>query len=240
MTALLPLSLTKLAAYDVPGIYTIGGQPGQMPERARFLHPYAAASWMKDLRQYLVVSDMLRTAESSLAAVEAGRGAQPPAYSGHNYGFSIDIEVDKAMKKLGLKTKTQLDAWMVERGWWCHRVDHQRGSEDWHYNYLRLYRDLGITPGDPTIAGSVKSTAGYLEALIIAVYGTYLKPDDTTCQFMLQTLKLYSGKIDGAIGPLSKQAISAFQRAWHLKDTSVLDDKTRRTLAFVSCTKVVE
>ena len=240
MSALLPLKLHALAAYDVPGIYTIGGQPNQMPERARFLHPYAAASWMKDLRQFIVVSDMLRTAESSLAAVEAGRGAQPPAYSGHNYGFCIDIEVDKAMKKLGFKTKAQLDAWMIERGWYCHRTDHQSGSESWHYNYLRLYRDLGITPADPAISPKVSSTSGYLEQLIIAVYGTYLKPDDTTCQFMLASLKMYSGKIDGLIGPQSKSAISAFQRAWAIKDTGALDDKTRRTLAFCSCVKVVE
>lgn len=240
MSALLPLKLHALAAYDVTGVYKIGGQPNQMPERARFLHPYAAASWLRDLKQILVVSDMLRSAESSLAAVEEGRGAQPPAYSGHNYGFCIDIDVSAAMKKLGFKKKEQLDAWMVERGWWCHRVDHALDSESWHYNYLRLYRDLGITPTDPEISAKVKSTAGYLEQLIVAVYGTYLKPDDTTCQFMLQSLKLYSGKIDGAIGPLSKQATAAFQRAWHLSPTGALDDKTRRTLAFVSCTKVIE
>ena len=238
MTALLQLRLTALAAYDVPGIYTIGGQPGQMPERARWLHPHAAQSWMADLRQFLTVSDMLRSAESSLHAVESGRGAQPPAYSGHNYGFCIDIEVAAAIKKIGLKNKTQLDAWMVERGWWCHRVDHKLDAESWHYNYLRLYRDLGITPTDPTISPKVTTTAGYLEGLIVAVYGTELKPADPACQFMLATLKMYAGKIDGAIGPQSRSAISAFQRAWSLRDTGALDDRTRRTLAFVSSARV--
>ena len=231
---MLKLNLTALPASMVKGSYTVGGQPNQMPERTRWLHPLAAESYLLHLASVATVSDVLRSAESSLAAVQAGRGALPPAYSGHNYGLCIDLDIAKTMKATGCKTKAELDAWMEGKGWYCHRRDHAMESEAWHYNYLRLFEQLGLVK-PLVISPKVKSTAGYLEQLVIAVYGQYLKPSDAECQALLIKLHLYSGKVDGALGPLSVEAIKAFQRAWVLKVTGALDDRTRRTLAFVAC-----
>lgn len=234
----LPLKLQTLPPFDVKGIYTVGGQKGQMPARTRFLYPQAADCYHNDLTM-VTVSDMLRSAESSLEAVQSNRGALPPAYSGHNYGFSIDLDIAATMKTLGLKTKAQLDAWMEERGWYCHRRDHKMESEAWHFNYLRLFEELKIVNKPLVIDPKVNSTAGYLEKLIVDVYGTFLRPSDTECQAMLLSLKMYSGKVDGIMGPLSQEAVKVFQRAWVLKVTGTLDDRTRRTLAFVCATKVI-
>ena len=79
------LELEKLRPEDVIGIYTIKGVSNRMPDSALYLHPEAAKSWTDNLfAETLVISDMLRTAESSLRARASGRGAQRPAYSGHN------------------------------------------------------------------------------------------------------------------------------------------------------------
>jgi hypothetical protein len=220
--------LQSLPSELVKGIYTINRKKGRMPDRALFLHPEAAESFRHDLAKFCIVSDMLRSAASSLEAVRSGRGAQPPGFSGHNYGLSIDIEVDEAMKAIGVDSKEELDRFMELRGWYCHRRDGKRGREDWHYNYLRL---LG---SDLVIPARFKTTSGYLEALIQRLYGDVLKPDDKTCQTYLRELMFYRGAIDGKIGPQSREAVRAFQRAWGIKETAKLDKKTRRTLAFVA------
>lgn len=227
---MLSLKLEGLPFDLVRGIYKIEGKRGKMPPRALYLHPEAALSFRHDLYKF-VVSDMLRSAESSLRAVREGRGAMPPGFSGHNYGLSIDIEVDSAMEILGVKTKAELDRFMESRGWYCHRRDGKRGHEDWHYNYLRIFETLDGKP--LTISPKVKSTSGYLEQLIERLYGAELVPSDTEAQEMLYALKLYRGVIDGKIGPRSREAIRAFQRTWGIKETGKLDRKTRRTLAFV-------
>lgn len=229
------LVLQRLPADKVRGIYTIDKIPGRMPARALYLHPHAAASFLADLAPCITVSDMLRTAESSLNAVRTGRGAQRPGYSGHNYGFSIDIEVSEAMRALGFKTKRLLDDWMATRGWFCHRRDHLIEHEAWHYNFLKLAELRGGPPLLP--AGTI--TSDELERLIQIVYGVELQPGDRDCQSMLALLHLYRGAIDGIIGPLSREAIAAFQRAWELTVDGTLGPKTRRTLAFVAAGRIV-
>ena len=112
----MPLTLVALTGDQVRGIY--GKRKNELPERMRYLSPAAAQSYVEDLSSVVVVSDMFRSAESSLQAKRERRGAQRPAYSGHNYGYSIDIDVGATMKALGLNTKRELDAWMNARGWY--------------------------------------------------------------------------------------------------------------------------
>jgi hypothetical protein len=218
---------------------------GSMPERARFLHPLAASSYINHLHpQGVAVSDMFRSAESSLHAVQTGRGAMPPGYSAHNYGAAIDIRVDDVMKRLrdkgwAVKTKKDLDAWMAERGWFCHRTDSARGPEDWHYNALFLLKDLGFTD-KPVVVDPKKftSTAGWVEELLKKMYRDQFVPDDKDVQVLLKKLGMYSGAVDGVVGPQTKAALGAFQRAWEPeKAAAKLDDRTRRTLAFVAAEK---
>jgi hypothetical protein len=226
---MLTLDLCPLPATRVIGIY--GPRKNEMPERARFLHPKAAASFLNPkLGGLLVVSDVFRTAESSLAAVKAGRGAQPPGYSAHNFGLAIDIDVDTSLHRIpGLTSKIGLDGYMEAHGWFCHRRDHQLGHESWHYTFLGEGAE---------VSHKVATLAGYTEARIVEVYGSQLAPDDRECQALLAKLGLYHGAIDGDIGPQSNAAIGVFQRGWNLA-TIGLEAHTRRTLAYVACNRQI-
>jgi hypothetical protein len=226
------IKLKEIPDDQVIGIYGEGKR--HLPQRMRYLAPDAADSFLADLTPVAVVSDMLRSAESSLRARREGRGAQRPGYSGHGYGFSIDVDVDKMLRTLKFKTKAQLDAWMIERNWHCHRRDHRRGSEDWHHNYLTPdeYKQF-VKPND-------ERTSAALERKISANYGAWwlnMSPSET--QRCLAKLKLYSGEIDGKFGPLSREATRVFQRAWMLEPTGKPDTMTNRTLAFVTADKVI-
>ena len=224
---MLILRLARLDSAKVKGIYTVGGVPDRLPERALFLTPDAADSFLRFLADRVVVSDMFRTAEASLAAVKAKRGAQPPGYSAHNYGIAIDIDVSKALASIpGVWTsKASLDNWMESHGWYCHRRDHKRGMEDWHYTFLGV---------GASVSPKVRTLAAYTEAEIIRRFGEFLAPDDKECQRMLRKLGLYRGDVDGVIGPQSRAAIGVFQRGWNLPPSGKLDTRTKRTLAYVS------
>lgn len=200
----------------VKGIYD-----GKLPERMRYLHPEAAHSF-DTIADWVVVSDMFRSPESSLRAVREGRGAQPPGYSAHNYGLAIDIDVKAAVQRT--KTKRALDEYMREKGWHCHRVDGLVLSEGWHYNYLG---DVDYPPG-------IKSTAPLVERAILFWYGDQFEFSDSEAQQKLTALRMYKGSIDGKLGPLSQEAVHVFQRAWGLRETGKLDVKTKRTLAYVA------
>lgn len=218
--------MLKLDLVPVPpchGIYNIRDIPFKsLRANMRYLHPDAAKAFA-GIADWVVVSDMFRTPESSLQAVEDGRGAMPPGYSAHGYGLAIDIAITEVMNNLKLKRKADLDAKMEEHGFFCHRRDHENDKEAWHFNYLGV---------GAKVSGSF--TSDEVEARIVALYGNYLKPDDTECQRMLAKLKLYGGDIDGDIGPRSRQAVLAFERTWGLPVDGTLDVKTRRTLAYVA------
>jgi hypothetical protein len=210
----------------VTGIY--GKGKNQLPERMRYLHPEAGKSYLKHLAETAVASDMFRSAEASLRARRERRGAQRPAYSGHNFGFSIDLAVSKTMKKGKFKSKRLLDEWMMKAGWYCHRRDHRREFEEWHYNYFGDEFDKYVKPKD-------KRTSAALERKIVDYYGRWWSQMDASdAQRALRRLGLYDGDIDGSFGPLSKEAARVFQRAWLLDPKGTLDLRTKRTLAYVS------
>lgn len=220
----------KLRALDnkrVVGIYT----DGRLPSRMRFLHPEAAASYEHHIPG-VTVSDMFRSPEASLHAIRTKKGAMPPGFSGHNYGFSIDLDVLKTMKILML-TKRDLDEWMATHGWYCHRRDHKLAFESWHYNFLGV---------GTIISPKVRTTMGYIEAKIQKYYGAELvanMTDRKLQQSQLASLKLYSGDIDGIVGGLTKEALKAFQRTWGIHANGLMSAKTGRTLAYVSAEKVL-
>lgn len=110
------------------GIY--GPAHDQLPARMRWLHPDAAEAF-ESIRDVVAVSDMFRSPQASLAAVQGGRGAAAPGKSSHNYGRAIDIDVPYSLRLLGC-SKVQLDEMLAERGWWCWREDHELKKEGWH------------------------------------------------------------------------------------------------------------
>ena len=226
------IELSYLDLDEVLGIYTISGHKGRLPDRMRWLHPDAAESFEDDLAPFVVCSDMLRSPEASLRAIKNKKGALPPGWSGHGYGWCIDIDKKATMKNIGLKTKAELDAWMAERGWYCHRRDSKSGFEDWHYNYFGADFAKWVKPTD-------KRTSTGLERMLKAQYGFLWKMDLRGVQAALKQLSLYGGLVDGKKGPLTKEAIEAFQRTWNLTVDGKAGAKTKRTLGFITAQRIL-
>lgn len=223
------LDLVQLPADKVRGVYTIGGVPGRMPARALYLHPLCAPRFLAMTPGVITVSDMFRSAESSLAAVKSGRGAQPPGFSAHNFGLAIDIDVRKAMRALGMNGgKGGLDNWMRHWGFWCYRLDAKitdLHGESHHYHALSF---------DQPESGE-RTTAAAIQRRITSLYGhTWRDIDPTVAQAQLARLGLYRGDLDGNLGPISKAAVRVFRRGWGLGDSDKIDAKTFRTLVYVA------
>jgi hypothetical protein len=205
------------------------GKAGILPPRMRWLHPEAADAFSR-IATVVCVSDMYRSAESSLAAMQAKRGVLPPGFSRHGYGLAVDLDVGETMKRLGTKSKPQLDGWMLERGWTCHRLDGKLEIESWHFNY-RDARD--------TIFTGERTTRAMGERQLQRLYGSQMKLSPREVQEALAKLGLYRGAINGKIGPLSIAAGEAFARAWKIgggmkADAPKPSASFQRVLAFVA------
>src|SRR5690349_9147621 len=130
-----------------------------MPDRMRMLETGPCAdNFARELAPFVVVSDMFRTAEASLAARAKKAGVQPPSFSHHNYGRAIDLDVGDSIARLRaaeqtfdpgdgdpvtVRDKRGLDLWLAARGWFCFRGDHKTGKskahpadESWHFDFL--------------------------------------------------------------------------------------------------------
>lgn len=228
------LLLLRRMPVTVLGVYGAEGTP--LPKRMRLLHPRASYAFEDANRAAnggLVCSDMYRSAESSLEAVQTGRGAQPPGYSGHNYGYSIDLAIDKVLNATRMTYETLL-RFMEGFGWYCYRRDGQRGREDWHFNYLGDHAGE-IVPR--LVQGRWEQGA---EGIIQVTYGPQFKLDPVGVQTCLQRLKLYRGELDGELGPLTRQAAGAFGRAWAVQATDFTNVRFQRTLAFVAAQYEIE
>ena len=217
---------------DTLGIY--GASKDLLGARQRYLHPFAARSLARIVRDGLALhlSDVYRSPVDSLRAVREKVGVKAPGYSGHNFGFSVDIDVRRALTANGW-SKREMDAELEKYGWFCHRLDHRMGIESWHYNYLgeedlvgcALYLEH-VRPG--------RTTARALEAKIQAHYGAAFAYDTAQLQRYLSELKMYTGEIDGDAGPLTEEAVRVFQRAWGIKVTGVVSAEVERVVAVVA------
>lgn len=237
MSRLLPhrerlgLRLAKLEKNQVTGIY--GSSETWMPERARYLEPKAALSYVMYLHPAgIVVSDMFRGPDAQLAARKGRKGSKAVSYSGHGYGFSIDVSVSRVLSTLDW-SKRQLDEFMASNGWYCHRRDHKRGHEDWHYNYFGMCFSAFVRPED-------RRTSQGLERMIVNNYGVWFYLTHRDAQIALAELGFYSGEMDGVHGPITRQAASAFQRAWRLVPDGVVGKKTQRALGYLTSFHVYE
>lgn len=225
------LVLDLTAVPKVLGIY--GKSKNLFPANMSFLHPEAAeafAALPKAIGAPVRVSDMFRTAEQSMLAMQQKAGVQPPGYSAHNYGLAIDVDVDSMLTSTKAASKKELDALFATCGWYCHRRDGRRGFEDWHYNFLGAGAEKLLAMPE-----CAKNTAAAVEARIVKLYGKAFKLKATDAQSALTDLRLYSGALDGKIGPRTTEAIKAFQRTWKLDVTGELNEETMRTLAYVAC-----
>jgi len=71
------------------------------------------------------------------------------------------------------------------------------------------------------------------------LYGHHLSLTPIDIQLCLQKTKMYSGELDGAVGPLSNSAVQAFGRAWALPqlEWEANSKMFQRTLTFVCATR---
>lgn len=224
--------LLERLAPTTRGIYNTKAGPDTLPERFRFLWPTAAEGFraLEAETGGLIYSDILRSAEESLHALQTKTGVQPPSYSGHNFGFSVDVAVDETLR-LRKWTYEELLEVMAAHGWHCHRRDGKRGSEAWHFNFF----------GDaaPVYLGVIGGWSAPLEKLIQEVYGPGFLLTNEEVQVGLRKLSMYFGDIDGILGPRTKQGLMAFQRAWRLPASGVADPRTKRVLAFVAADREI-
>lgn len=212
---------------------------GLVPRRARFLEPGAAASTLQLVAKYpwLTFTDVYRSPDASLAARRTKRGVQPPGFSAHNFGLAWDLDVGACLRGGTLKY-VELVEQLTADFWFCHRRDlDQTASESWHFNYLGPDWKRFMTQVDPQAANT---WSWAVEARIVELYGEQFKLDDRQVQEGLAALKFYSGAADGSMGPLTREAVGAFQRAWGLPDDGLAGSRTRRVLAVVTAkTEVV-
>lgn len=225
------LRLKRLDHTTIPGIY--GSEKNLFPRRMSFLHP-AAIEKFQELQHHtnnsIVLSDMWRSSTASLRRKYPRgrlprRGVAKPAFSAHNYGLAIDVAVDATLTRTGFRTKEALDIFMAQHGWFCHRPDHRRGREDWHYNFLgsNAKRLLRLRPPD-------RPTSDLVEAKIKSYYRRSWRTDTHTVQAALRVCGLYEGEVDGIAGPHTKAAMRAFQRALKLRQDGVVGPITARVL----------
>lgn len=210
------MELILLPIDKVEGIYETN--KNILPARMRFLHPYAAVSFDTDLVDRVVVSDMFRSAKESLAAMRRKKGVQPPGWSPHNYGLAVDLAVTATLRKGGFGSKRKLDDWMESVGWFCHRRDHVRDSEEWHYNYL----------GEGAIVTGNYS-CDEVEARIQELYGDAFAMDQD------QVKKHIAAR--GYLPPITKISIKDFQTEWGLAADGIAGPKTKRVLGYLSLEK---
>lgn len=87
------------------------------------------------------------------------------------------------------------------------------------------------TSGSMQPSGSTSGTSSTHESMSNSSRGAGASHSDVTqAQTALKEKGLYSGPIDGRIGPKTRQAISQFQRQNGLKQTAQLDSRTMSEL----------
>jgi hypothetical protein len=227
--------ILKKMSDAIRGIYPAAKTNG-LPDRFRYLEPEAAASL--ELLQHdfpnLAFSDIFRSPSESLVALRSKAGVQPPGYSGHNFGFSVDVAVDEATR--GCSYSELLDR-MASSGWHCHRRDRARGPEDWHFNYFGF-----ATAADRYLVLAHEADpvtwARPIEALIEDRYGPSFRLSISEAQKALAMLRLYIGEIDGVFGPHTREAVIQFQLAWSLP-LGPLDARTIRVLDLVTAERKI-
>lgn len=223
----------KLRAIHVDDCYPA---TPELPPKMAQLYPEAAnaiTALQEHLGQRIVLSDAFRTPESSLQAMGEKRGVAPPGFSGHNFGLAVDVDVEMMLKRLSYPYIALLEL-MESFGWHCHRRDRARGMEDWHFNFLGADAAMLLAR-----ATKPMSWGAPVEARVVELYGPQLVLTATEAQVILARLRLYQGAPDGVVGPRTRQAISAFQRAWKLPDDGELNARTQRVLAVVGADRVL-
>lgn len=177
---------------------------------------------------HLFFSDIYRSPAASAEAYKNKNGVARPGDSGHNYGVSIDFDIDRIMKANTMDYSNVCKN-LIAFGWTPYQGIgttgvYQRGKEDWHFNFI----------GDNVGAGG-SQVLNWINRNI------KFDSDVQSLQTMLTKLKLYHGDIDGVNGSLMSEAIIKFKRAWYTKNilslgiNNKIDEQLIKLVNIVSC-----
>lgn len=207
------------------------------PAKFKFLAPDAADALMKieDDTGRLIYNHIWWDAVLSRYARHMRRGTQLPAYSTHNYGLGVDLDVPAILQEKKI-TYEDLVYVMRKRGWYAHRRDGVADApESGHFNFLgseaQTYLDM------VTLDPSTWFRPG--EQRIWERYGRYFVPDQEVIQRQLHQLGFFHGEFDLNCDFYMREAVIAFQRAWDLVENGIPDLILQRVLAFVAAERQI-
>ena len=198
-------------------------------KRTAFLDPICAELWNKLPCEMQSVSDMWRSGRASLSAIKRGRPAARPGNSGHNWGMSIDLNLTKVIKNLGLK------------GGWNRKIDSLRDAyseygwiyispqnEQWHFN------GLGIGDTDHRGYWAVDHWVNDrwdLELTVEEIQGALKMASKVWGD---GGSKFDPGKVDDDMGPLTRKALRKF--AYTIRYSEDSKNLLRALIAFCAWT----
>ena len=112
------------------------------------------------------------------------------------------------------------------------RLQSQLGLLDERVTQLeRSSVGAGFSSVSPEDFGTTIEVAPIVESSVtVTPASTVLKPSTRDIQTALQNAGFYQGKVDGKIGPLTREAIREFQRVHGLTDDGTVGRKTWATL----------
>lgn len=216
----------RIIVSQLPPIKGPDAWGGWTQHRAALLHPMAARSFV-DLYEAsgraIEVTDCFRTPQGSLDAMRSKRGVQPPGRSAHSYGLAVDLTIDEILRSPTWSYERILDH-MAAYGWHCHRRDHRRGSEDWHFNWLGEHADtyLALYP--------TKGWDAPAEQRMQDIYGPQMALSDEEIDAALARLGFMGSR---------EERVRAFQSRWRLAVDGIPGSQTQRVLACVTAERVL-
>lgn len=171
---------------------------GRLPKRMSWMEPGAASEFErmnKTCDQRMTFTDVYRSTMTQILAIRrAGKKKRrlyaPPTKSGHNFAFSLDVDIEETLENFRKSRVPELVAasrddqalgrWMLQFGFSGIR------RERWHYNHL----------------GDHASTVKKIEA----VHGAELAPGNEDVQRALNRLVNQNLDIDGMLGMKTTEA----------------------------------
>lgn len=178
----------------------------------------------------LIYKDMWRDAVATMAARRIRKSGQIPGYSPHNYGLSVDLDVEALLEQKKIRYEDLL--WLMKkRGWYCFRRDGVEGQTGYdHFDYLGESADYYLSKcnQDPATWGNA------IEIKIWEFYGQNFQASTKEVQLQLSKIGFFKEPFTEHRDMYTREAIMAFQRAWDLIQSGSPDMTLCRVLAFVT------
>lgn len=238
--------LRDVVAFECPSIYAVPKGSKSLPPRMGWLVDTAALALKLAVERieaeggHLYLSDCYRSPEEQAAAHNdylTGRkkAYSPPACSSvHECCRAIDIDAFDT----GIGHK-RVRAILAEHGW-VPITTSLTGLECWHYEYRGQFEEIRKTSGYVEMVRAMKASIKNLieEVLVVAldIEDEYVSIQKAlNIWYMVKKTNPPKGfSVDGKMGPATRSAIRAFQKAQGLQVDGVAGPKTKKVLREVT------